>query len=387
MRKYEKTHPWINFQVDLTNVSPSFWMLLGEAKAKCAQIAGVPLQPLTEKRLHQLYMVKGVVATTSIEGNTLTEDEVAKHIEGKLEVSPSKQYQQREVQNMLTAFNKVSELVLFGRTKIESVKQLEDFNRIILDGLPLEEGVVPGTIRAHSVLVGKYSAAPAVDCRYLVKRMCDWINGEEFEPTSGNELAYAFVRAVVAHLYFAWIHPFGYGNGRTARLLEFRILLGAGVPLPAAHLLSNHYNHTRAEYYRQLDLASKSGGNLVPFLEYALRGFIDQLNEQLATIREQQLLLAWRTYVEDQFQSLTSKANRRRMQLVIDLTGKGETVPKAEIRLISASVERDYRGMTDKAISRDINELSKMGLIEGTSDGIRVMKEKLLSFLPKTADA
>ncbi len=37
----------------------------------------------------------------------------------------------------------------------------------------------------------------------------------------------------------AWIHPFGDGNGRTARLLEFLILARCGmVPLPAAHLLS-----------------------------------------------------------------------------------------------------------------------------------------------------
>lgn len=56
---------------------------------------------------------------------------------------------------------------------------------------------------------------------------------------------YAIFKAVVAHLYLAWIHPVGDGNGRTARLVEFQILLSSGVPSPAAHLLSNHYNQTR----------------------------------------------------------------------------------------------------------------------------------------------
>ena len=43
------------------------------------------------------------------------------------------------------------------------------------------------------------------------------------------------VRAMMAHLYLAWIHTFGDGNGRTARLLEFLILARSGkVPLPAA---------------------------------------------------------------------------------------------------------------------------------------------------------
>ncbi|MBW2661693.1 MAG: Fic family protein, partial [Deltaproteobacteria bacterium] len=37
------------------------------------------------------------------------------------------------------------------------------------------------------------------------------------------------------------MHPFGDGNGRTARLLEFEALLSSGVPAPSSQLLSNHY--------------------------------------------------------------------------------------------------------------------------------------------------
>jgi len=41
------------------------------------------------------------------------------------------------------------------------------------------------------------------------------------------------------------IHPFGDSNGRTARLIEFYILLRAGLPDMVSHILSNHYNDTR----------------------------------------------------------------------------------------------------------------------------------------------
>ena len=61
------------------------------------------------------------------------------------------------------------------------------------------------------------------------------------------------IQAIVAHVYIAMIHPFGDGNGRTARLIEFYILLRAGLPDMASHILSNHYNDTRQEYYRRLD--------------------------------------------------------------------------------------------------------------------------------------
>ncbi|MBQ7217222.1 MAG: Fic family protein [Synergistaceae bacterium] len=49
------------------------------------------------------------------------------------------------------------------------------------------------------------------------------------------------MKTVVSHLYYVWIHPFGDSNGRGARVLEFRILMRAGVPLTTAHLLTSYY--------------------------------------------------------------------------------------------------------------------------------------------------
>jgi Fic family protein len=92
-------------------------------------------------------------------------------------------------------------------------------------------------------------------------------------------------------VYFALVHPFPDGNGRTVRLIELKILLSAGVPMPAAQLLNNHYNQTRTEYYRDLDIISKTNGNLVEFFKYANQGYIDGLKEQLDTIRGISLVL------------------------------------------------------------------------------------------------
>jgi len=51
------------------------------------------------------------------------------------------------------------------------------------------------------------------------------------------------------------------------------------------HLLSNHYNQTRTEYYRQPRDASRGDGDTLPFLSYALQGFVDGLRQQLGVIR------------------------------------------------------------------------------------------------------
>ena len=107
------------------------------------------------------------------------------------------------------------------------------------------------------------------------------------------------VKAIIAHIYFVWIHPFGDGNGRTARLIEFQILLEAGIPTSAAHLLSNFYNQTRTEYYRQLDKTSKTKGDISDFIRYAIKGYVDELRDQLNIIRMQQWDIVWRNYVHD----------------------------------------------------------------------------------------
>jgi hypothetical protein len=93
MRTYEKTHTWLKFKLDLRQAGYKVWLLLGEAQSKCEHIAGVPLRPGVAERLHSVYLAKGALATTAIEGNTLSEEEALDRIEGKLKLPPSKEHQ------------------------------------------------------------------------------------------------------------------------------------------------------------------------------------------------------------------------------------------------------------------------------------------------------
>ena len=88
------------------------------------------------------------------------------------------------------------------------------------------------------------------------------------------------------------------GNGRTARLWEFYILMRSGIPSIASHILSNHYNDTRAVYYRQLQHAAETG-DLSTFIQYAIEGFRDGLEKTIAVIHKEQTELTWNNYVHD----------------------------------------------------------------------------------------
>jgi len=394
MRTYEKTHPWITFTLDLMKAPASLWVKLGECQSKCEHIAGVPLQPEKVKQLQQIYLAKGALATTAIEGNTLTEEEVKKHLEGKLKLPPSREYLEIEVQNVIDGCNLILDDIrknILPEIRIERIKEL---NKIVLKDLALEEGVVPGEIRNYSVGVWNYRGAPAEDCEYLLDRLCKWLNSEEFTPPQGLNIVYAILKAIIAHIYLALIHPFGDGNGRTARFIEFQILIGSGVPAPAAHLLSNHYNQTRTEYYRQLDRISKTKGEVLPFINYAVQGFLDGLAEQLSFIEMQQWELAWRDYINEKFnvfsfllRKKTTESDLRRKQLVIDLSMQKDPVPLHKLSEINPQLMKAYMSKTPKTLSRDINALIDMGLVRREGEGYVACKEKILAFLPVKADS
>ncbi|MGI8820255.1 MAG: Fic family protein [Chthoniobacterales bacterium] len=383
MRTFERTHPWISFRFDLSKAHPEFWLDLGEAASKCEHLARVLLRPATGARLHQLYLAKGAAATTAIEGNTLSEAEVLQAVEGRLTVPPSKEYLKQEVENIISACNAIGQHIATGTLPALTPEQIEDYNRQVLHALPLEDGVAAGEIRHHSVAVGGvYRGAPAEDCAVLQERLCEWLAGPDFAPLPGRGTVYAILKAAVAHLYLAWIHPFGDGNGRTARLLEFHILLSAGVPSPAAHLLSNHYNQTRSEYYRQLDFASKSGGDILPFLRYAVGGFVDGLRLQLEFIWEQQWDVFWRDLVHQRFQQKTSPSDTRQRHLAIDLAARDGLVPIAQLKELTPRLARAYTTKTPKTVQRDLNKLTEMGLVVREGRSVRANREVLLSLLP-----
>ena len=381
MRTYKKTHPWLTFQIDLRFIEYETWIALGEAQSKCEHISGVPLRPDVAQQLHMVYLAKGVLATTAIEGNTLTESEVIKHLEGKLELPPSKKYLSKEIDNIIVACDKIATDILI-RDKAEiSVEKIKNYNKSILDGLSLNESIVPGQVRTYSVGVGRYRAAPAEDCEYLLQELCSWLN--EFQIPENNRITFGILKAIIAHIYFVWIHPFGDGNGRTARLIEFQILLEAGIPTPAAHLLSNFYNQTRTEYYRQLDKTTKMEGNISDFIIYASTGFVDQLKEQVDIIRLQQWDIVWRNYVHEMFKDQTTDAAVRQRHLALDLSfTTDESIYISKIPEISTRMAAAYAKKTRKTMVRDVNKLISMGLVERTKDGVRAKREVILAFLP-----
>ncbi len=379
-------YPWINFTANLKALSYQAWIQLGECFSKCEHISRIPLKPSISAEMHKVYLAKGVLATTAIEGNTLTEEQVRLLIEKKLELPRSKEYLGQEIDNILQLCNEIINNVANGRQSLITIEEICRYNTVILNKVPLQDYVIPGKFRTYPVGVGSYKAVDHNDVPELMNSLCDWLNSLDFQIKELPAIINSIIKAIIAHLYIAWIHPFGDGNGRTARILEFAILSSSGVPSPAAQLLSNHYNATRNEYYIQLDMASKKN-DISGFLTYAIQGFRDGLVDQLRYIFYQVLDISWENFVHDTFREHkhTEETAKRRRTLAIDLFQQPEPVAIDKLISISPKTVELYQNRSHMTLLRDVKDLMRLDLIEKTDKGYKTKREKMLAFLPARA--
>jgi Fic family protein len=359
--------------------------LIGKCDAIVNAICRIPLQPENRTQLLQVSLVKGAQATTAIEGNTLTESEVQQVAAGE-SLAKSKEYQEREVKNILDAMNKIlSEVAVDGRGALISPGLILEFHRGVGRELGERFDAIPGQFRTDPRVVGPYQCPRAEDVLELVGRLCEWLPREFHFATNQQTFMQAVVQAIVSHVYLEWIHPFGDGNGRTGRLLEFYILLRAGNPDIASHILSNFYNSTRPEYYRQLQQASKTR-DLTAFLRYAVQGYHDGLVAVMDAIAESNVRIAWRHLVYTRFAErphLKTTVHKRRRDLALAIPPQVNGLTASEMMLLTPDLARDYAALSEQTFMRDVKELIDMEIVVQEKDRYKLNLEILGPYMAR----
>lgn len=366
------------------------WLSLGEAMSKCQHLAGVPLKPKRADAMAAVYLARGVLATTAIEGNTLTESEVQAIVDkGSAKVGKSREYLEREVQNALGAIRDIDTALRNGETLPITRERLEALNYQILDGIPDKPEVVPGRVRQHNVSAGSYLAPRWQDVPDLLDQFVRWmremratVTPESSEP---DRFVNAVLAAILAHLYIAWIHPFGNGNGRLARLIEVLILSESGVvPIVATNLLSDFYNKTRDGYYLALDAAQ---GDVVAFIRYALDGFLDELRAQIDEVKEENVQIHWESYVHDVFRGQPSTETRTRQRELALAMPDEEWVSARQATELTPRLAGIYARVGERTPARDLNDLAKMNLVSKDKRRYRARRGVIKAFIPPTWEA
>jgi len=361
--------------------------LLGQCYAYINSMVNIPIQPDHHWQLLTLSLNRGALATTAIEGNTLTEDELAEILNGK-DLAPSKKYQQQEVKNIIDAFNTIlNELINKKSPEIVSVELIKRFNEMVGRDIGENFNGNPGQFRRRNVTVGAYRPPSFEMVEEMVKNLCDWLL-KEFHYGQGQTFNEAVIQAIVTHVYIAWIHPFLDGNGRTARLLEFYLLMRAGIPNIASHVLSNHYNDTRTDYYRQLQNASETG-ELSSFIEYALGGFCDGLENIIKNINKEQIEITWKNYVYNEIEKIQDdgksvKTLKRIKQLAYYIPAD-RFYSISEIKILHHKIADEYMSLNEITLRRDLELLAEKGLLKTEKNKFCANYGLLSNFLPGTS--
>jgi Fic family protein len=381
-----KNYPHIMFTKNWILGADVLYMM-GQCDCIVQAIASMPIKPEYKNMLLSVSLRKGARATTAIEGNTLSEEEIEKIQQGR-KLPPSKEYLQVEVQNIIDALNKIgTEVLEEGQSAIITPQMIKTFNLYVGKNLGEHFQAIPGQFRNHNVIVGTYRAPEGVDVPALVEELCNWLR-DIFKYEDGSQgFMDQVIQAIITHVYIAMIHPFGDGNGRTARLMEFYILLRAGLPNIASHILSNHYNDTRQEYYRQLGQCVKTR-DLTNFIKYAVTGFRDGLNGVLSLVQESQLITAWHNYIYETLDSKKASGKtravvkrRRTLALKLPVEGKGLTIKY--LLENDPILMREYKDLTEATIVRDLSELKRLDLVTESGNLYRGKIEIMKMHMPK----
>ena len=202
---------------------------------------------------------RNVHASTAIEGNPLTLEQVRALEEGR-ELSASDTRHKREVINYFVGLRYVEKHVAKKNIRHADILQLHQ----ILAGEVMDQGEA-GKYRMIAVRVGRYLPPPPDAVSGLMFELLEWWN------TAAKKLSPVLSSAIL-HYRFESIHPFADGNGRTGRALALWELYRRGFDTHHIFSVDEYYWEDRPKYYAELDGVRQAGEDMSAWLEYCAAG-------------------------------------------------------------------------------------------------------------------
>ena len=219
---------------------------------------------------------RNVHASTAIEGNPLTLEQVRALEEGR-ELSSSSTRSKREILNYFAGLRYIE--INSGKKSISHADILELHQ--ILAGEVMDQGEA-GKYRMISVQVGQYRPPPPDAVSGLMFELMEWWN------TAAIELS-PILTAAILHYRFEAIHPFADGNGRTGRALALWELYRRGFDTHHIFSVDEYYWEDRPKYYAALDGVRQAGEDLTAWLEYCAAGLRQTLEQAWLRIQTFQI--------------------------------------------------------------------------------------------------
>jgi Fic family protein len=340
--------------------------------------SSLPLLPEIAAQLEKETLLSSIHGTDTIEGGTLTEDEIAQVIESTHEIT--REDHKQRISNLSNAYQYVEKTALQSSANgqqafIVSESFILSLHRIISGGIN-DDRYRPGQYRDNPkgkiTKVGDpdhggiYKPPQAhIDIKMLMGEFVAWLNSDKIRNLP------SLIRAPLAHYYFERIHPFPDGNGRVGRLLEKSILLASGDKY-ASRGIDRYYLENIDTYFSVFNRARKEEKTNPEycnhaFVEFVLKGFdvtIERLHHRANKLVEHFLILAWLGH------QLRDKHINNREHVILEfLGGQAQPINQGQLKKMSWYQEL-YRRLSAATESRDWNHLLNQGLITKSEDGL-----------------
>lgn len=188
----------------------------------------------------------------------------------------------------------------------------------------------PGAIRDYNVDVGRHTPPDHPVLEEFLERFRLFYSSGSIPATS------RLVALAAAHHRLTWIHPFGDGNGRVARLQSQAAMIEAGLDGEGLWTLSRGLARARPAYYQHLQAADQRRANdfdgrgnlsekaLSEFCQFFLERILDQIDFMIGLIEPFSLIDRIEAYLRFTRVDLDGKVRAHLERLLKALCLEGE---------------------------------------------------------------
>jgi Fic family protein len=309
-------------------------------------------------------LVSAIGSTLAIEGVVFKEGEI-KEILQKTDPKELLQREQQAVINSRSVYHYITKTI--DKCKEEFVYKDEhilNIHKTFTENINYI-GNKPGAYRTTGAFFGEPRKASFcgtyTDVYQAMNEYINWLNQKKEGILTGNLIA----KAIMAHYYLAEIHPFGDGNGRTARAVEAMVLYANGANPYCFWSLANFWSANRNEYIFYLGNIRETC-NPLDFIIWGAKGYLEQVKriKERILIKVKQLML--QDYVRWLFnnknrQPPEKKINQRICDVLFLLTHSGK-IPFEKFRS-SPAYKSLYHHTSNMTQNRDFSKMKSLKLI------------------------
>lgn len=226
----------------------TFLKTIFELQVEDRFIRDCPAFPQSTQDIFNKELASAVGATLAIEGINLSEEEIEESFQ-KADLQKKLEEKEQEASNTRDAYKHIIDMVKNQRNGfVYKEDDIKDIHAHLTINIECVSPNVPGQYRDLKASFGnprKFSFCETKsDIEMTMANLINWLNEESSGILSSNPI----VKAIMAHYYLTEIHPFGDGNGRTARAVEALVLHANGINTYCFWALARFWNANRDKY-------------------------------------------------------------------------------------------------------------------------------------------